>query len=168
MSSENYTFCPQCGSRLESRLQFGKPRETCPQCGFIHFVEAKVAVGVMVEQDGQVLLVRRTQQPHRGEWSLPAGFMDAFEEPEKAAARECLEETGLEVQIQGLLTVVGGREHPHGADVVILYKGIVSGGHLAPGDDADRAAFFAPGELPSLAFRSTQAALEEWEKGMKK
>jgi 8-oxo-dGTP diphosphatase len=159
LSNQPYKYCPMCGSRLSSRLQYGKQRETCPACGFIHFTDPKVAAGVLVEKDGQVLLVRRVMQPHQGEWSFPAGFMDAFEDPEQAAIRECLEETGLIARTTGLLTVVGGREHPNGADVVIIYRAEITGGQLCAGDDADQVGFFAYDRLPPLAFRATRVAL---------
>lgn len=71
-----------------------------------------MAVGVLIEQEDQVLLVRRINEPQRGLWSFPAGFVDAHEDPEQAAARECLEETGLEINHLHLLRVIGGREHP--------------------------------------------------------
>lgn len=159
MSQDPFRFCPVCGSLLEARLVFGKTRPACPVCGYIHFNDPKVAAGVLVEQDGKVLLVRRVNEPQQGLWSFPAGFIDAYEDPAEAARRECLEETGLEVEITGLLGVIGGREHERGADIVIVYRAAVSGGVLQPGDDADQAAFFPRSELPPLAFRATRRAL---------
>lgn len=159
MSAELYKFCPQCGTLMEPRTVFDRIRAVCPACGFIHFTDPKVAVGVLIEENSKVLLVRRNNEPQRGFWSFPAGFMDAYENPEDAACRECLEETGLEVKIQGVVKVVGGREHPTGADIVIVYRAEVTGGELRPGDDADRAEFFSPNNLPPLAFKATRAAL---------
>jgi ADP-ribose pyrophosphatase YjhB (NUDIX family) len=109
-----------------------------------------------------VLLVRRANSPEQGRWALPAGFIDAGELPEQAAARECLEETGLKVKITGLLDVIGGREHPQGADIVILYRGEVLEGQLTPGDDADALGYFSQGEMPPLAFEATRRALSHW------
>lgn len=140
-------------------MVFDRMRAACPDCGFIHFTDPKVAVGVLVEKDGKVLLVRRINEPQRGKWSFPAGFMDAFENLEDAARRECLEETGFEVKLLDVVKVVGGREHPNGADIVIVYRAEVMGGELRPGDDADQAAFFPLDDLPPLAFRATRAAL---------
>jgi ADP-ribose pyrophosphatase YjhB (NUDIX family) len=114
---------------------------------------------VLVEADGRVLLVRRVNEPGRGMWSFPAGFIDANEDPARAAERECLEETGLVVQATALLDLVSGREHPRGADIVLVYTARVVGGSLNPGDDADLAQFFPREALPPLAFRATRVAL---------
>lgn len=159
MSDPLYRFCPRCGSPMEAREVFGRIRAVCPACGFIHFTDPKVAAGVIIEQDGKILLVQRNNEPLRGYWTFPAGFVDAFEDPEYAARRECLEETGLEVVLTGLQEVIGGREHPNGADIVLVYRAVVTGGELHAGDDADQAVFFPRDTLPPLAFRATRKAL---------
>jgi 8-oxo-dGTP diphosphatase len=139
---------------------FGQQRPVCPDCGWIYFADPKVAAGVVVEDENGVLLVRRVNEPGRGMWSFPAGFVDAGEDPARAAQRECQEETGLEVVIVRLIDVIAGREHERGADILIVYAAKVVGGSLAPGDDADQAAFFPRSSLPPLAFRATQLAIE--------
>lgn len=159
MSPFQVNFCPNCGTPLVSRMLFGKLRAACPSCGWIHFEDPKVAAAVLVEQDGQVLLVQRINEPGVGLWTVPAGFIDAREDPARAARRECLEETGLEVEIVRLLGVVPGREHPNGADMVIAYQARISGGSLRPGDDAGATAFFPRNALPPLAFRATRVVL---------
>ncbi len=153
-------FCPQCGIRTELQERFGELRPVCPNCGWIHFDDPKVAAAVLVVDDtGRVLLTRRVNPPHQGSWTLPAGFVNAGEDPARAAARECLEETGLVVEITGLLDVIAGKEHDRGADFIIVYSARVTGGRLQAGDDADRAAFFDPNALPPLAFETTRRAL---------
>jgi ADP-ribose pyrophosphatase YjhB (NUDIX family) len=131
----------------------------------VHFDDPKVAAAVVVEQEGKILLVRRAYNPEQGKWSLPAGFVDADEDPQQAAVRECLEETGLRVRILGLMDVIYGREHPRGASIVIVYRGEVDGGSLAAGDDAGEVALFAPSALPPLAFRATKQVVEHWAAG---
>ncbi len=157
-------YCPVCGHALENREAFGRARRFCPACDRVIFREHKVAAGVLVEQEGKVLLVRRRLEPGRGRWTFPTGFVDFDESPAQAAVRECREETGLEVEITGLLDVIAGREHERGADIIIVYRARLAGGELSAADDADRAAFFAPdtGNLPPLAFRATQTALDKW------
>ena len=153
-------FCIQCGAPLERRFLFGQARPVCPSCGWIFFADPKVAAGVVVEDEqGAVLLVRRINEPGRGMWSFPAGFIDANEDPARAAERECLEETGLEVRLTGLAHLISGREHERGADIVLVYNAEICGGALQAGDDAGEVGFFDRDELPPLAFRATRVAL---------
>ena len=159
MNEQPVKYCPYCGVLVERRSVFGEERPVCPQCGWIHFEDPKVAAGVLVEKDGKVLLVRRVNDPQRGLWSFPAGFMNAYEDPARAAERECLEETGLEVRTTRLADLISGREHPRGADIVLVYEAVITGGRLTAGDDADRVGFFARDALPPLAFHATRVAL---------
>lgn len=156
-------FCPRCGQALEDRWAYGRLRRVCPGCGLVVFREHKVAAALLVTNEaGHVLLVRRAWNPMQGYWSLPAGFAEIDEDPAETARRECQEETGLETEVTGLLDVVAGREHPRGADLVIVYTGRVTGGVLAAADDAAEAAYFPPEALPPLAFKATRQALEHW------
>jgi len=155
-------YCPCCGNALENREAFGRVRRYCPACDRIIFRDLKVAAGVLVVQGGEVLLVRRRMNPRQGTWTIPAGFVDFDEDPAEAAVRECREETGLDVEITGLLDAVAGREHERGADIVIVYCARLMGGRLRADDDVDRVAFFPLDELPPLAFRATRVVLDRW------
>ena len=157
-------FCPRCGTPVLHEERFGKIHPVCPQCEWVHFEDPKVAAAVLIEQDGRVLLVRRINEPYRGLWTLPAGFVDAGEDPARAAERECLEETGLSVHVIRVLDVIGGREHERGADIVIAYQGEVLSGTISPGDDADAVQWFARNDLPPLAFTATKRLLGMKEK----
>ena len=160
MGEEEIHYCPRCGTLVIEVERFGKTRPVCPNCEWIFFPDPKVAVAVLVEKEAKVLLVRRINDPQKGYWSLPAGFLDAGEDPIQAVQRECAEETGLSVQITALLTVLAGQEHPRGAHLLIVYKGSVLEGELEAGDDADEAGWFFRSELPPLAFSTTQQILD--------
>lgn len=125
-------------------------------------MDPKVAAAVLVIQDGRVLLVRRVNEPFRGLWTLPAGFVNGGEDPAEAAERECLEETGLTVRVTRVFDIVSGREHPRGADFVIVYLAEVMGGDMKPDDDADAVEWFDKENLPPLAFRATQKVLQSF------
>lgn len=154
-------YCPICGHALQDREAFGRVRRFCSSCDRVIFRDHKVAAGVLIERDGKVLLVRRCMGSRQGTWSFPAGFVEFDEEPADAAVRECREETGLAVEIAGLHAVVGP-EPAGAASIVIVYRARVVGGKLQAGDDVDRVGFFGPDELPPLAFRATQVALDKW------
>ena len=152
-------FCPRCGTKVAYKDKFGMVRPVCPQCRYIHFQDPKVAAAVLVEEGSRVLLVRRANEPFRGLWTLPAGFVNAGEDPAEAAARECLEETGLCVSVKRVLDVIPGREHKRGADFIIVYTAEMVSGELTPSDDADAVDWFERTALPPLAFDATQKVL---------
>lgn len=137
-----------------------RPRRVCPACGYVHFTDPKVGVGVLVVEGGRVLLVRRGVAPERGKWSLPAGFLDQGEDPRATAAREALEEVGLTVAVEELLDVFHNPPGRGGASIFILYRARRLAGEPTPGDDADDARFFPFDALPELAFASTRAAID--------
>lgn len=155
MRPEHVKFCPRCGTPVLSQFHYGQERPICPACGWMHFADPKVAVAVLVERDGCLLLVQRANEPHRGLWTLPAGFVNAGEDPAEAAARECLEETGLSVEITGIIDIFAGREHARGSDFVIFYRGQAPAGVAQAADDAAAVGWFARENLPELAFKST-------------
>jgi 8-oxo-dGTP diphosphatase len=156
---EDVNYCLRCGHPLEQAERFGQLRPVCPACGWIYFADPKVAVAALIQQGDRVLLVRRANDPQRGMWSLPAGFVDAGEDPAEAVRRECREETGLETRIIGLVEVLFGQEHSRGAHILIVYRAEIIGGALQPGDDVDEAALFLSQELPPLAFKTTRQIL---------
>ena len=156
-----FKYCPICATVLELQLQLGEKRPTCPACGWVYYEDPKVAAGVIVLRDHEVLLVRRTLEPYARAWSIPAGFVNAFEDPADAARRECREETGLTVELQGLFDLLAGREHIRGSDIFLVYRANVLSGTLLAGDDADQIAWFSLDNLPILAFESTQQVLSK-------
>lgn len=165
MRLEDIRFCPTCATPVVTQDKFGQPRPVCPACGWVYFDDPKVAAATLIIEDGKILLVRRVNEPQRGLWTLPAGFINGGEDPAQAAIRECREETGLEVRVTALLDIFARREHARGADFVIFYQAERTGGTLQPADDADAAEWFAPESLPPLAFAATHYILEKF-KGM--
>ena len=154
-------FCSRCGSELAEREVGGRLRPACSACGFIVYRDPKVACGVLIERDGQVLLVRRRNEPGRGLWCLPCGFEEADESPEQTARREAYEETGLDVALDGVLGIYHYTDDPRGAGILVIFRAHCAG-LPTPGDDADAAAFFAAGALPQISHHTHRRALEDW------
>ncbi|MCW4050053.1 MAG: NUDIX hydrolase [Candidatus Bathyarchaeota archaeon] len=65
-----------------------------------------VGVGVLIEQEGEYLLIKRAAEPDKGLWSIPGGLVEVGEKASEAAAREALEETGLTVKIVKRISVI--------------------------------------------------------------
>lgn len=162
MPNSDFKFCPRCATQLNIEERFGGMRPVCPKCGWIQFVDPKVAAGVLVVRDNSVLLVRRVNEPFRGLWTLPAGFVNGGEDPAEAAERECFEETGLSVRVMRVYDIISGREHPRGADFVIVYQAEYISGKMQANDDADAVEWFGKDDLPSLAFLATQKVLQSF------
>lgn len=137
-----------------------RPRRICPACGFVHFTDPKVGVGVLVVQNGQLLLIQRLAEPERGKWSIPAGYLDAGEDPQETAVRETAEETGLDVAIEQLIDLFYNPPGQGGASIFILYKARLVGGEMRAGDDAAAVGFFSLDDLPEIAFASTREAIK--------
>src|SRR5262245_26896334 len=142
------TYCPRCGAALERRFADGREREVCSVCGYVFYRNPIPAVGVVVELDGRVVLVRRRYDPRAGCWALPAGFMELGESAEEAATRECHEETGLLVQVDHLLGVYSFG-YGEGTGLLIIYAATATGGELVAADDATEVGVFAPDALPT-------------------
>ena len=155
-------YCIRCGNAVEQQASYGQVRPVCLSCGWIHFADPKVAVGVFVESDAKILLVQRSFNPHQGKWSLPAGFVNAGEDPADAARRECLEETSLNVRVNRILDIYAEKEHAGGADFIIIYQAEVINGTLLAADDAAAAAWFSRDDLPELAFEATHYFLKNF------
>lgn len=158
-------FCPMCGAPLETRPRQGKLRPVCPRCDYTIYFDPKVAVVALILRQDQVLLVQRANDPLKGLWTLPGGFVDAGEDPQAAAVREVREETALDTAIERLLDVFHTPDDGGLADIVIAYAARVRAGQLQAGDDAEHAAWFGRDRLPELAFMPTQRIVYAWAAG---
>jgi ADP-ribose pyrophosphatase YjhB (NUDIX family) len=104
---------------------------------------------------GRLLLVR---QADTGLWSTIGGAIEPGEAPEDGARREALEEAGVEVELRGILAVVGGpgfeMTYPNGdrtAYVAVVYDAVVVGGSPVPDhEETIEVGWFADHELPAL------------------
>ena len=156
-------FCPHCAGRLGPKIIDERERLVCRECGFIFYINPKVAAGALIKTEGRVVLVRRGIEPRLGYWALPSGFAEYGETIEETAIRECREETGLEVELDDLLGVYSVNSNFYGHLILVLYSAHVVGGELIAGDDASEAGLFAPAELPEdLAFQAHCQALRDW------
>ena len=159
-----YSFCPMCGGALEPRaIKQNEPeRLVCVRCGFVFYLDPKVAVGTIIrDDDGRIVLVKRAIEPGYGKWVYPGGYVDRGELVKDAAVREAREEAGLQVRLERLINVYS---YPGRAPVVIVYAATIVGGTLMVDDEGLEARFFRAEESPwdELAFPSTHDALREY------
>ena len=161
---DTFRFCPTCGGPLGSRsLKAGDPdRLVCGQCGFVFYLDPKVAVGTIISDgSGHVVLVRRAIEPGYGKWVFPGGYVDRGEPVEAAALREAREECGLIVKLDGLVDVYSYQGR---TPVILVYAATCVSGDLQVDDEGLEARWFARANVPwdELAFKSTYEGLLDY------
>jgi ADP-ribose pyrophosphatase YjhB (NUDIX family) len=152
-------YCGHCGAPLATRERDGRLRAVCPECDWTLYEDPKVAVAVIVCEEGRLLLNRRAIEPGLGSWSFPSGYVNRGEELEEAAAREVKEETGLDVVVGGLVGVYSESGNPV---VLIVYTAASWAGTPASGDEVSEIGWFEPERLPPLAFEHDYRIIAEW------
>ena len=152
-------YCQNCGGDLSEKDIEGRRRPYCPACGFIVFLDPKVAAVVLVEVDSKLVLIKRGIEPAMGRWAFPSGYVDRGEVVEEAAAREVREETGLEVKVGRL---VGVYSRPGEAVILVVYEAERVGGALRAGADAAETRLFSLDDLPPLPFPHDSDILRDW------
>jgi ADP-ribose pyrophosphatase YjhB (NUDIX family) len=152
-------FCQRCGHALVEKEFEGSLKPTCPNCGLVVFLDPKVAVVVLVSMDEKLVLIKRGTIPHVGEWSFPGGYVDRGEPVEVAARREVREETGLDVDLTGLIGLYSTEGDPV---ILAVYSGQAVDGTMASGFDTQDVALFDQEDLPKLAFDRDRRILEDY------
>ncbi len=157
------TFCTSCGGKLVERVSGTSEtlRQSCPACGITVYDTPYVVVATLPVINKRVVLVRRATDPGSGLWSYPGGYLETNETLEAGAIRETREETGLEVEINGLLGVysrTGGRT------VTIVFEAIAKREEWKDSPEVMEVKSFPIDEIPweELAFWTAKYALEDW------
>lgn len=112
-----------------------------------------VIFGIDSDNRLKVLLIERLNEPFKGCWAFPGGFLEMDEDADHGAKRELKEETGLEVNyLKQFHTFSSPDRDPRERVISIAYYGVVPVQEVAGGDDAARAQWFDIDDVPPLAF----------------
>jgi len=163
-----FRFCPRCGGALERRvIKTGEPeRLVCALCGFVFYLDPKIAVGTIIRTaETRLVLVRRAIEPGYGKWVFPGGYVDRGEPLTVAAVREAREECGLEVRLDGLVNIYS---YPRRTPVIVVYAATAMGGTLTCDEECLETREVEIDGIPwnELAFRSTQDGLRDYLAGL--
>jgi ADP-ribose pyrophosphatase YjhB (NUDIX family) len=148
-----FRSCPLCKTDLQPAEIGDRIRQTCPACGYIHFINPFPTVSVTILKDGQVLLGKRRGEPGQGKWAMPSGYIEQDEDFLTAAVREAKEETGLDIVLRGILNVESAFIPPDYYFLTVHLLAEVVGGELSANDDLAELGWYPlAGPLPELAF----------------
>ena len=111
-------------------------------------------VVITKEAEPKVLLIQRGDQPFKGGWAFPGGFMNMDETTEQCAVRELEEETGLRLsKIEQIGAYSKVDRDPRGRTITVAYLAIIDMPIAVTGqDDAAKAKWWPLSDLPHLAF----------------
>src|SRR3954462_14060809 len=162
-----FRFCPRCGGVLQRKLLKSTEPErlVCSACGFVFYLDPKVAVGTIITTSpGRLVLCRRAIEPGYGKWVFPGGYVYRGEPLTVAALREAREECGLDVRLDGLVNIYS---YPGRAPVIVVYAATAIGGTLCIDDESLEAREVDAAAIPwdDLAFRSTHEGLRDYLNG---
>lgn len=122
---------------------------------WVHFLGSKIArvkfqaavAAIIFDQQGRILLFKHTYR--KFEWGIPAGSLEHHEQPADAVVREFLEETGIQIQIERLLTAVSAREDDH---ITLVYLCKIVSGEFKASHEISEMKYFDPHRLPRMLF----------------
>lgn len=139
-----------------------RERLVCGRCGYVLYENPIVGVAViLLTEDGRILLGKRAKHTtYPGLWCIPCGYVEYDEDVREAARREFKEETGLEVELGPIFTVLSNFHNPETHTVGIWFRAEIVGGCLQAGDDIESVEWHTIKNPPPLAFPSDFRVLE--------
>jgi 8-oxo-dGTP diphosphatase len=122
-----HTYCPRCGLLLELKLDGGRDRPHCPDkaCGYIDFGTFSIGAAGVVVRDGRALLVQRGQDPGKGSWQIPGGYVEHDEPIIPAVEREALEEAGIVAKVRDVIAFrhsVAGAARTASTNIYVVFR----------------------------------------------
>lgn len=169
MENRRFSFCPKCGGALESKTIGDRQRLVCRKCSYVMYENPIVGVAVILQAaERKILLGRRAKHStYSGLWCIPCGYVEYDEDVRKAARREVLEETGIEVELGPVYTALSNFHNPETHTVGIWFQAEIVGGLLQAGDDRDAVEWHSIESPPPMAFPSDYIVLEMLKKAEK-
>ena len=161
LSQHGFKFCPLCRYYLHGKQVDGHKRLVCQKCGWIYYENPlPVAVCVVKNREGKILIAKRNLKPGVNKWALPGGFVESGETPETACLRELEEETGLKGKIKRLIGIYIQKTRYYGSLLVVGYEVSISKDKLFLNNELKEAEFFSKKNLPIIPFLSHRKIIE--------
>jgi len=160
---EKYKYCPICKKELIEKELEGRIRITCPDCVRIFYRNPLPATAALaVNEQGEILMIKRAVEPFKGQWCLPGGFVEMGESLAESVVRELSEETGLSGKAGRFVGAHIQKSEMYGGVLVVGIEVITKDGTLTPGDDAEEAKFVPIDKIPDIPFETHRKLIEEY------
>lgn len=168
-------FCMKCGSKICIREIDGVDRHACSSCEFVFWGDYSIGVGGLVIKDHKVLLVKRAQNPGKGYWTNPGGYIEQLESIEETVVREVKEETGITAKVNRIVALRDLPRQVHNVYIAFAMD-YVEGAPIPDGIESDEAGFYSLDEieemnvapftrwLVKIAFEDVECGLQKDEK----
>ena len=156
MADLSIKFCTQCGAPVCQRVPKGEMLEriTCTRCGHIHYENPKILVACIAMYEDAILWMQRGEEPCKGGWAIPSGFMEKGETLQEAAVRELRQETNAvldpdKLALNGIGTVTQTNE------VYVVFRGVLKKPEFSVGHEAMDVGLFTEEQVPwdNIAFQ---------------
>ena len=163
-----FKYCPKCAGELKLKKIDYAEHPVCQSCGFVFFQNSKPTVGaVIVNDQNEVLLVKRAIEPHLGKWAIPSGFLENGEDPVVGLKREVGEELGAAVEPINILGIcVDDYAYTKGPFYTfnVFYRAKIISGEIKLDRENSQFRYFAKNEIPwdDLGFKSTEFAVKKF------
>lgn len=160
-----YNFCPVCGGKLDKSSE---DYLLCTKCQKKLYLNPLPCNAVILENDkGEILLVKRAQDPKKGFWDLPGGFIQPQEDYETSLRREVKEELRCDISEIQILGAYDDQYLYQGIDyptLGIVAKARLRSNDIHTADDVNEYQFFREDEIPfkNIAFESVVYALRQY------
>jgi ADP-ribose pyrophosphatase YjhB (NUDIX family) len=158
-------YCSKCGLPISLKWieHERRQRYACASCGITHYQNPTVIVGCLVCWNDKVLMCRRSEEPARGQWMVPSGFLECGETLEEGAARETLEETGVIVD-PASLDLCSVMNMTAISQIAIAFRvRLMTIPQIRPGPECLEVAFLSEDEIPRDQF-AWLTAMGTWPK----
>jgi len=164
MINYKYSHCPKCGKKADKESSFIK----CTGCGKSTYLHSFSTGSIFVIKGGKVMMAKRADEPLKGAWDIPGGFLHYGEDPRVGAIRELKEETGLDVKIIDILGIYMD-EYMHQGETLptlnCMYIGEIKSGKQKPSDDVSELKWLnIKKSVPNVGFSMVQKGLKDLKK----
>jgi mutator protein MutT len=160
--NKSFRFCPFCKNKLSLTRQQSPKRQVCLNCGWINYRNPlPAAVALAVNDNNELLLIKRNIKPSVGKWALPGGFIEIGETPQSACLRELAEETGLKGELDSLIGTYIQQSYFYGDVLLVAFLVFIDKIRFKLDREVKDAAFFPYNRLPLIPFKSHREIIND-------